>query len=129
MMLTLADWCMRHRRRVLVAWVAVAIVTTALAAALGSRYATNFTLPGTESQRASDLLTHEFGSQSGDVDTIVVRVSHGTIDAAPVRAAITPLLARVSTLPHVAGIISPYSPGGPRAGVARTDDRVRDDRL
>jgi putative drug exporter of the RND superfamily len=29
-----------------------------------------------------------------------------------VRAAITPLLARVSTLPHVAGIISPYSPAG-----------------
>ncbi len=112
MMLALAGWCMRHRRRVVVAWVALAILTTVAAGTLGSRYATNFTLPGTESQRASDLLTREFGSQSGDVDTIVVRVTHGTIDAAPVRAAITPLLARVSTLPHVAGVISPYSPAG-----------------
>ena len=97
---------------------AVAVVTTVVARAVGRNYATNFSLPGTESQRARDLLTREFRAQSGDVDTIVFHVSQGTIDSPAVRGAITPLLARVSTFPHVAGVISPYSPAGSRPGLA-----------
>ena len=67
----LAAWCIAHRGRVLLTWLAVAIVTTVIAAAVGRNYATNFSLPGTESQRALDLLNREFPAQSGDVDTIV----------------------------------------------------------
>ena len=111
-MLRLARWCVAHRRRVVVGWIAVAVVITAFAGAVGRHYATNFTLPGTESQRASDLLTREFTTQSGDVDTIVFRVSRGTVDAPAVRAAIIPLLAHVRTAPHVAAVISPYSTRG-----------------
>ena len=111
-MLRVASWCMAHRRWVVVAWVAVALLTTVIAGLVGNRYATNFTLPGTESQRAGDLLAQEFGAQSGDVDTIVLRVSHGTIDSPAVRAAIGPLLARVRDLPHVSGVISPYTSRG-----------------
>ena len=111
-MLRLARWCVAHRRRVVVGWIAVAVVITAFAGGVGRHYATNFTLPGTESQRASDLLTREFTTQSGDVDTIVFRVSRGTVDAPAVRAAIIPLLAHVRTAPHVAAVISPYSTRG-----------------
>ena len=70
------------------AWVAVAVVTTVVARSVGRQYATNFSLPGTESQRASDLLSSEFKAQSGDVDTIVFHISQGTIDSPAVRAAI-----------------------------------------
>ena len=108
----LARWCMTHRRRVVVAWVAVAIITTVLAHSVGPNYVTVFSLPGTQSQRASDLLKREFKAQSGDVDTIVFHVAHGTIDSPAVRTAIAPLLTRVSALPHVAGVIGPYSPSG-----------------
>ena len=111
-MLALADWCVAHRRRVVLAWVAFAVAASVLAGSIGRHYATNFSLPGTESQRASDLLSHEFAAQSGDTDTIVFRVSHGTIDAPAVREAITPLLARVSGLRHVASVVSPYSRRG-----------------
>jgi putative drug exporter of the RND superfamily len=111
-MLRLARWCIAHRRRVLLAWIAVAVVVTAVAGSVGPRYATNFSLPGTESQRASDLLTREFRSQSGDVDTIVFRVSRGTVDSPAVRAAVIPLLAQVRADPHVAAVISPYSARG-----------------
>lgn len=103
--LRLGRWCIAHRRGVLLAWVAVALVVTAVAGAVEPRYATNFSLPGTESQRASDMLTREFRPQSGDVDTIVYRVSRGTVDSPAVRAAIIPLLARVRTAPHVAAVI------------------------
>ncbi|HEY5196359.1 MAG TPA: MMPL family transporter [Solirubrobacteraceae bacterium] len=111
-MLRLTQACIAHRRAVVVAWVAVAIVTTGLAGAIGRRYATNFSLPGTESQRALDLLRQDFHAESGDVDTIVFHVSRGTVDSPAVRSAIAPLLARAAGLPHVTGVISPYSPIG-----------------
>ncbi len=108
----LARWCMAHRSRVVLAWVTVAILTTVIAQAIGPNYVTVFGLPGTESQRASDLLKREFKAQSGDADTIVFHVAHGTIDAPAVRGAIVPLLERVSRLQHVAGVVSPYGPAG-----------------
>src|SRR3984885_7023658 len=111
-MLKLARWCISHRRQVVVGWVAIAVLITVLAGAVGRQYATNFSLPGTESQRASDLLQREFKTQSGDLDTIVFHVSHGTVASPAVRAAIAPFLGRVSSLPHVAGVVSPYGPRG-----------------
>jgi RND superfamily putative drug exporter len=101
-----------HRRTVAIAWVALAILATVLAQAAGRQYATNFTLPGTEAQRALDLLQREFPAQSGDVDTIVFHTSQGTVDSAAVRGAITPLLAAVQRMPHVVSVVSPYSPRG-----------------
>ena len=120
-MLSLARWCIAHRRKVVVAWLAVAILTTALAGSVGRQYASVFSLPGTESQRATDLLTREFKAQSGDVDTIVFHSARGTIDSPAVRAEMIPLLARVSAFPHVAGVISPY---GPRGSVQVSPDRM-----
>ena len=108
----LARWCVAHRRRVVVAWVTLAVLTTVVAHAVGPAYVTSFGLPGTESQRALDLLQRDFKAQSGDVDAVVFHVSQGTINSPAMRAAITPLLARVGALPHVAGVVSPYSSRG-----------------
>jgi RND superfamily putative drug exporter len=108
----LVRWCISHRRRVIVAWVAVAILATVVASAVGRQYATNFTLPGTEAQRALDLLKAEFPAQSGDSDTIVFQTSNGTVESPAVRAAVTKLLAEVSQDPHVVSVISPYGPRG-----------------
>src|SRR5271170_8409604 len=108
----LAHWCVVHRRRVVVGWVAVAILATVVAHSVGPNYVSVFSLPGTDSQRASDLLKHEFKAQSGDVDTVVFHVSSGTVDSPAVRAAIVPLLTHLSTLPHVAAVVSPYAPAG-----------------
>jgi RND superfamily putative drug exporter len=95
-----------------VVWIAVAVLTTLVAHAVGPSYVTSFGLPGTDSQRALDLLKRDFKTQSGDIDTVVLHVSRGTVDSPAVRAAITPLLTRVGALPHVAGVISPYSSRG-----------------
>ena len=111
-MLSLARWCIAHRRRVVVTWVAVAILSTVLAQAVGRQYASVFSLPGTQSQRALDLLKRDFPTESGDVDTIVFHVARGTVDAPAVRAAIEPMLTRVRSLPHVVGVIDPYSSRG-----------------
>jgi RND superfamily putative drug exporter len=111
-MIGLSRWCIAHRRWVIVVWLAIAVGTTVLAGAVGRQYANNFGLPGTESQRVSDLLAREFTAQSGDVDTIVFHSTRQSIDAPDVRAAIEPLLARVSKMPHVVSVISPYTPAG-----------------
>ncbi len=114
-MIGLTRWCIAHRRWVVVTWIVIAIGTTVIAGAVGRRYANNFGLPGTESQRVSDLLAKEFKAQSGDIDTIVFHTARGTVFVPDVRAAIEPLLARVKTMPHVVSVISPYT----RAGVVQ----------
>ena len=120
-LLGLARWCISHRRTVVIGWIAIAILTSVIAEAVGRNYASNFTLPGTESQRASDLLSREFKIQSGDVDTIVFHYSRGTIDSPAVIGAIVPLLSEVSVAPDVVEVVSPYpSAGSPQVSHDRT---------
>jgi RND superfamily putative drug exporter len=111
-LLNLARWCIKHRRRVVIAWVAIAVLATLLAGAVGRQYSTNFSLPGTEAQQAQNLLSGEFPTQSGDLDTIVFHTSQGTFHSPAVRAAIEPMLAKVARMPHVVGVLSPYTPQG-----------------
>ena len=111
-MLGLTRWCIAHRRRVAIAWVAIAVIASVLAQSVGRHYATNFSLPGTESQRALDLLQKEFKSQSGDNDTVVFHTDQGTIYSPDVRDKLGPLIDTLSSMPHVVSVISPYSPRG-----------------
>ena len=111
-MLKLTRWCIAHRGRVFVVWLVVAILTTVAAGAAGRNYATNFSLPGTQSQKALDLLKKEFPAQSGDVDTIVFHTANGTVDDPQVKTAMTKLFDQVSGDPHVVAVRSPYGPEG-----------------
>ena len=103
-MLKVTRWCIAHRGRVFLGWIAIAIITTVVASAAGRNYATNFSLPGTESQRALDLLKREFPAQSGDVDTIVFHTANGTVDDPEVQAAINKLKDQVANDPHVVSV-------------------------
>lgn len=111
-MIGLSRWCMRHRLWVVIGWLLIAVATNFAASAVGRHYATNFTLPGTQSQRVADLLTSQFKAQSGDVDTIVFRYTRGRYDAPAAKAAIEPLLAKVARDPHVISVLSPYTAAG-----------------
>jgi len=104
----LAAWTMRHRRIVLISWVVLLIGVSVAANAVGTRQATNFSLPGTDTQRALDLLQREFPAQAGDTDQIVFRATSGRVDAPRVRAQVSPMLRQVSKVPHVSSVISPF---------------------
>jgi RND superfamily putative drug exporter len=110
--LRITRWCIAHSRRVVVAWLVLALSATAISLAVGRHYSTNFSLPGTEAQRAFDLLTREFPAQSGDRDTIVFHTTEGTVFSPIVRTRIDPLLARVSRMGHVVAVLTPYEPRG-----------------
>jgi len=110
-MLNLSRWTIAHRRIVIVSWVVLALVLFGLSRTVGTRRAESFSLPHTNSQHALDLLRSRFPARAGDADQIVFQPRDGTLMDASTRAAIVALLERVSRLPHVAGVISPYSPG------------------
>ena len=118
----LTRFCIDHRRFVILGWITVAVAALALSSAVGTRYATNFSLPGTESQRATDLLKRDFPAQAGDSDQIVFAAKQGTVSDPAVRARITPMLAQVAKLPHVTGVVSPYGAAGARA--VSSDGRI-----
>jgi RND superfamily putative drug exporter len=60
-----------HRRRVVLAWVALAVVALALGSQLAGPWASGGRLPGTDSQRALDVLEREFPAHAGDDGAIV----------------------------------------------------------
>jgi RND superfamily putative drug exporter len=119
-MLKLARWSTTHRKYVVIGWIALLIGVNMLAQSAGTSYSNNFTLPNSDSQRAADLLQRSFPAQAGDRDTIVYKVSSGTVLDPAVRARMSATFARVAKLPHVAGVISPYS--GAAAGKAISAD-------
>ena len=71
----------------------------------------SFTLPGTESQALSDLLTERFPAAAGDTTEIVIRAPAGV--ASPgVREEIEELLAEAAELPQVLWVASPFEEPG-----------------
>src|ERR1700737_4138918 len=110
-MLRLTRWIMAHRGLVAIGWIAVAVGVFAISSSVGTRKANNFSLPNTGSQRATDLLATRFPAQAGDSDQIVFHARAGKLGDPATRGAVTATIARVSKLPHVTGVVSPYSAG------------------
>jgi putative drug exporter of the RND superfamily len=115
---SMAAWCVRHRRHVVVIWLLVLVVTVSVSRAWGSDYTNDFTLSGTPSTEAMQLIKSVSPAASGDVEQIVFATSNGaTITSPPIRARILATLDAVAQLPkiayvdHVPEITAPVSGG------------------
>jgi RND superfamily putative drug exporter len=108
----LARWCFRHRLIVVVAWLVVLFGVIGVEQAVGSSYSNSFTLPGTDSSRAFELLSSALPQQSGDSDTIVWHTPNGSVNDPAVKARIQALLERVAASPSVTSVRGPYDPAG-----------------
>ena len=92
--------------------VAFVLVCGVLWATMRGEFGTgSFTLPGTESQELSDLLTERFPTAAGDTTEIVVRAPAG-IASPDVRAEVEELVRQAAELPQVLGVTSPYEEPG-----------------
>ena len=111
-MASLALWCFRHRRTVVIGWLAVIAVLVGLTASIGTAYSDSFSLPGTESTKALSLLTSAFPAQAGDADTIVFHVNSGSVRDPAVQSKVSSMLAQVAKSPSVAAVASPYAAAG-----------------
>jgi RND superfamily putative drug exporter len=115
-------WCYHHRRLVIIAWLVVLVSVIGSERAIGSAYANSFSLPGTESTKALDLLNASLPKQAGDSDTIVWHVASGSVNNPTVRARIEALLGKVAKAASVASVRSPYTATG--AGQVSRDGKT-----
>jgi RND superfamily putative drug exporter len=118
----IARWCAGHRKTVLLSWVVVMVGVLAISSAAGTNYANNSSSGNTESQRATDLLKHSFAAQAGDTDQIVLHARTGAIADPRIRSRVVPMLAKVARVPHVTGVVSPYTKAG--ADQVSADGRI-----
>src|SRR5436305_9150821 len=102
MLTRLAAFCYARRRLVVTAWVVVLVAVSVLANTAGGDLLKTFSLPGTESQRAFDVLKHDF-SRKGDTGNLVFQVRAAGQDARSpqVRAEVERVAAELRTQPHV----------------------------
>src|SRR5215813_1168148 len=111
-MSVLARWCYQHRYVVITAWIGLLIGLAVMSQGVKASYDNSFTLPGTGSGSAQELLQRSAPAQAGDSDQIVWRVSHGSVKDPAIEQRMSAMLARVSHLPEVASVGSPYLPAG-----------------
>ncbi|MEV0407348.1 MMPL family transporter [Actinoallomurus sp. NPDC050550] len=108
-MSALARWCYRHRLVVVLLWLAALVGLGVLSQTAGSAYKDAFSLPGTESTKALQLLQKSLPAQSGDTATVVWRAAAGgTVRDDAVRRKMTATLATISKLPSVTSVTGPY---------------------
>ncbi|GAA1543558.1 MMPL family transporter [Actinomadura kijaniata] len=93
--------------RVVVAWVLFVGAAAGVSVVAGGALQDDYTLAGTGSQQATDLLKERFPALSGADARVVVRARSGKVDAAAVEAA----RGRLQRSPHVSGV-TPAVPSG-----------------
>jgi len=112
-MRNLAAWCHDRRRTVLGLWAAAFVISILLWGGAAGEYVNNFRLPGTESQRAYDLLKEKFPEQSGDTATAVFAVDQGRVLDPAHRGAIEAARKEISASPAVLNVGDPFAKGAP----------------
>ena len=111
--------CARHPWRTIGAWILVAIVVGTLAAS-AKGYSESFTIPGTESQQATDLLQDRFPQQAGATAQVVLHSEDGALTDPANTAAIDAALVKVEKLPGVTAVVSPTEAGA--NGLSKSGD-------
>src|SRR4051812_36548940 len=109
----LAAWGHDRRRTVIGVWVAAFVLCAALWGTAAGEFVNNFRLPGTESQRAYDLLKERFPQQSGDTASVVFAVERGRVLDAGNRAHIERARAEIAKSPEVLAVDDPFARGAP----------------
>ncbi len=89
-----ASVCAHHPWRVVGSWLAVVVALIGLNVAFHGKLINDFKIPGSDTQRATDLITAKFGAQKGAALRVVVAApAGGRLDAAKNAAAVRQMLA------------------------------------
>jgi RND superfamily putative drug exporter len=112
----------RHPWRTITSWVLVLGAVFVLAASGGGTFADDFSSPGSQSDRATRLLTENFPEAAKGSALVVLQAQSGTTLAGE-RGQVEAILSDVATFDHVASVADPFradtiSPDG-RIGYAR----------
>src|SRR4029450_5033512 len=87
---SLASWmraCASHPWRVVLAWLRITAALIVLVATVGGSLKDEFEIPGSDTQKATDLIESEFASEQGAVLNLVFAAPEGERLDTPARAA------------------------------------------
>jgi putative drug exporter of the RND superfamily len=122
---TLARWarmCATHPWRVVFAWIAIIISLIVLNGAIGGQLRDEFNIPGSDTQKATDLLESEFAAEQGGVLNVVFAAPPGeTLDTPERKAAIEETVALLRS--------DEFAPKGDTAGLESVGDPYEDDTI
>ena len=108
----LARWSYAHRRVVLTLWLAITVGVIALSSASGGKTNDAFTIPGTESQQAQNLLVEKIPALAGGQMQVVFGTKTGPdLDAAAQRAGVERAVTDLEAVPQVVSVRDPYQSG------------------
>jgi RND superfamily putative drug exporter len=120
---TLARWaraCATHPWRVVGAWGGIIVALVFLVATIGGTLKDEFEIPGTDSQRALDLIESEFTSEQGGVLNLVFAAPSGEqLDTPERREAIEEAIAQLQT--------EEFAPTEDEAGIESVGDPFSED--
>src|SRR5436190_9519064 len=111
----LARFCVRHRFAVLAVWLLATVVLVAVSHQLGDHTNDNSTLPGTNSQQATDTLSRSFPDQANGSSPIVLHVTNGKLTDSKYASAVNQAAADVAKAPDVASVVNPLTSQGASA--------------
>jgi RND superfamily putative drug exporter len=119
----LAGWmraCASHPWRVVLAWLGIIAALIVLVIAFGGSLKDEFEIPGSDTQRATDLIESEFAEEQGGVLNLVFAAPEGErLDAPGRKAAIEAAIAKLET--------PEFAPTEDRAGIESVGDPFTDD--
>src|ERR1700754_2980397 len=105
--------CVRRRWIVLGLWLVVFVVSAVAARSVGPDLNDNLTLPGSDSQKATDLLAARFPSQANGTNPVVLKAPQGaTLKDAKYQQPIDDTIAALKRDPDVRDATSPLSSAG-----------------
>ena len=100
----------RHRWRVVLIWLVAAVGLVAAAIAAGGTTNDDFSIPGTPSQEAEDLLEADFPSQAGGSASVVFEATTGSLGDSGNAQAIGATQANLEKLPDATSVTGPATP-------------------
>lgn len=105
--------CVRRRWVVLVVWLVVFVGLAVAARSVGPDVNDNLTLPGSDSQQATDLLAAQFPAQANGTNPVVLRAPSGSkLDDSKFKQPIDDTVAAFAKDPDVGSATSPLSSDG-----------------
>jgi putative drug exporter of the RND superfamily len=105
----LAGWSYERRRLVLVLWIGGLVAITVLAQGFGSRFQDNFSSGNSPSQQVQNILAARFPQTAGTTADVVIHTT-GPVTSPATVATTTKMATALRSLPHVSGVVSPFSP-------------------
>lgn len=108
----LAETCARLRYVVVAAWLVTTIGLSVLAGTVGGQTEDDYSLPGSESERASEILADGGFSFGGGTQAQLVLQRDGGLDDPETRAVVDDLVAEVQAAAPGARVTSPFSQEG-----------------